>query len=158
MTTREIAERFGMHHTTVADRLKKFCIVKKVEVWVPHKRTEKNIMDRILVCESPEMELFGPISEADHPRSREMGCLQQYPAAEVVVPSRRVFTNGGKTRFVSAEDDAQRLVELQRSSFSSYSKRSTIHSSWPNDRFEEVLRPVRQIARGSARTAASIVE
>ncbi|XP_020295376.1 histone-lysine N-methyltransferase SETMAR-like [Pseudomyrmex gracilis] len=52
LTTREIAKRFGIHHTTVMDRLKKLGMVKKLDVWVPHKLSEKNIMDRILMCES----------------------------------------------------------------------------------------------------------
>ncbi|KAG5341768.1 SETMR methyltransferase, partial [Acromyrmex charruanus] len=40
LTTREIAERFGIHHTTVKDQR------------VSHELTEKNIMDQNLVCES----------------------------------------------------------------------------------------------------------
>lgn len=52
LTTREIAERFDIHYTTVSDRLKKLGMVKKTDVWVPHELTEKNIMDRILICES----------------------------------------------------------------------------------------------------------
>ncbi|XP_020298124.1 histone-lysine N-methyltransferase SETMAR-like [Pseudomyrmex gracilis] len=52
LTTREIAKRFGIHHTTVMDRLKKLGMVKKLDVWVPHKLSEKNIMDQSLACES----------------------------------------------------------------------------------------------------------
>ncbi|XP_020297242.1 histone-lysine N-methyltransferase SETMAR-like [Pseudomyrmex gracilis] len=41
-----------------------------------------------------------PISETDHHWRREMGCLRQHSAAEVVVRSGQVFTNGGKTLFL----------------------------------------------------------
>ncbi|XP_020293890.1 histone-lysine N-methyltransferase SETMAR-like [Pseudomyrmex gracilis] len=34
------------------DRLKKLGMVKKLDVWAPHELSEKNIMDRILMCES----------------------------------------------------------------------------------------------------------
>lgn len=46
-----IAKRFGIHRTTVIDRLKRLGMLKKIDIWVPHKLTEKNIMDRILVYE-----------------------------------------------------------------------------------------------------------
>ena len=50
--TREIAERFGIHHTMIADRLKKLDMMKKTDVWMPHELTQKNIINRILMCES----------------------------------------------------------------------------------------------------------
>ncbi|XP_067210000.1 histone-lysine N-methyltransferase SETMAR-like [Linepithema humile] len=52
LTTREIVKHFNIVHTTVAQRLKRLGLTKKADVWVLHKLTEKNVLDRIMVCES----------------------------------------------------------------------------------------------------------
>jgi len=52
LTTREIAERFNIAHTTVSQRLKWLGMMKKADVWVPHELTEENILDRVMICES----------------------------------------------------------------------------------------------------------
>ncbi|GFW16262.1 histone-lysine N-methyltransferase SETMAR [Trichonephila clavipes] len=46
LTSQEIAEEFGIHHTTVGDRIKFLGFVLKKSVWVPHELTEKNLSDR----------------------------------------------------------------------------------------------------------------
>ncbi|GFW57137.1 histone-lysine N-methyltransferase SETMAR [Trichonephila clavipes] len=43
LTSREIAEEFGIHHTTVGDYIKSLGFVLKKSVWVPHEWTEKNV-------------------------------------------------------------------------------------------------------------------
>lgn len=52
LTTREIAKRFNIAHTTVAKHLKQLGMTKKMDVWVPHELSEKNILDRVMICES----------------------------------------------------------------------------------------------------------
>ncbi|GFX45088.1 histone-lysine N-methyltransferase SETMAR [Trichonephila clavipes] len=46
LTSQEIAEEFGIHHTTVEDHIKSLGFVLKRSVWVPHELTEKNLSDR----------------------------------------------------------------------------------------------------------------
>lgn len=52
LTSREIAEEFGIHHTTVGDHIKSLGFVLKQSVWVPHELTEKNLSDRVRMCSS----------------------------------------------------------------------------------------------------------
>jgi len=51
LTTRDITERFNIVHTTISQRLK-LGMTKKADVWVPHELTKKNILDRVMICES----------------------------------------------------------------------------------------------------------
>ncbi|GFW34894.1 mariner Mos1 transposase [Trichonephila clavipes] len=48
LTSREIAEEFGIHHTTVGDHIKSLGFVLKQSVWVPHELTEKNLIVNII--------------------------------------------------------------------------------------------------------------
>ncbi|GFX42713.1 histone-lysine N-methyltransferase SETMAR [Trichonephila clavipes] len=52
LTSQEIAEEFGIHHTTVGDHIKYLGFVLKRSVWVPHELTEKNLSDRVRMCSS----------------------------------------------------------------------------------------------------------
>ncbi|GFX46202.1 histone-lysine N-methyltransferase SETMAR [Trichonephila clavipes] len=52
LTSREIAEEFGIHHTTVGDYIISLGFVFKQSVWVPHELTEKNLSDRVRMCSS----------------------------------------------------------------------------------------------------------
>ncbi|GFV36890.1 mariner Mos1 transposase [Trichonephila clavipes] len=46
LTSREIAEEFGIHHITVGDYVKSLGFVLKQSVLAPHELTEKNLSDR----------------------------------------------------------------------------------------------------------------
>ncbi|GFU77807.1 histone-lysine N-methyltransferase SETMAR [Trichonephila clavipes] len=52
LTSQEIAEEFGIHHTTVGINIKSLGFVLKRSVWVPHELTEKNLSDRVRMCTS----------------------------------------------------------------------------------------------------------
>ncbi|GFW68365.1 histone-lysine N-methyltransferase SETMAR [Trichonephila clavipes] len=52
LTSREIAEEFGIHHTAVGDHIKSLGFVLKQSVWVQHELTEKNLSDRVRICSS----------------------------------------------------------------------------------------------------------
>ncbi|GFV99067.1 histone-lysine N-methyltransferase SETMAR [Trichonephila clavipes] len=52
LTSQEIAEEFGIHHTTVGDPIKSLGFVLKRSVWVPHELTENNLFDRVRICSS----------------------------------------------------------------------------------------------------------
>ncbi|GFX31384.1 histone-lysine N-methyltransferase SETMAR [Trichonephila clavipes] len=43
LTSQEIAEEFGIHHTSVGDHIESLGFVLKRSVWVPHELTEKNL-------------------------------------------------------------------------------------------------------------------
>lgn len=50
LTSPEIVEEFGIHHTTDGDHIKSLGFVLKQSVWVPHELTEKNLSDRVRMC------------------------------------------------------------------------------------------------------------
>lgn len=52
VTTREIARSMCVDHSTVAKRLKAKHITKKLDKWIPHDLSKKNITDRIAICKS----------------------------------------------------------------------------------------------------------
>lgn len=55
LTTREIGEKLGIHYTTVADKIKSIGFILKLNIWVPHELTEKNLLDRVSVCSALEI-------------------------------------------------------------------------------------------------------
>ncbi|KAJ0171629.1 hypothetical protein K1T71_013179 [Dendrolimus kikuchii] len=42
----------GIDHKTVLAHLKKAGYTKKLDIWVPHELTERNLMNRVLICDS----------------------------------------------------------------------------------------------------------
>ncbi|GFV44936.1 mariner Mos1 transposase [Trichonephila clavipes] len=52
LSSQEIAEEFGIHHTTVGDHIKSLGFVLKRSVWVPHELKEKNLSDHVRMCSS----------------------------------------------------------------------------------------------------------
>ena len=52
VASRDIAQEVGVSHQTVLNHLQKAGYKKKLDVCVPHELTQKNMMDRISICES----------------------------------------------------------------------------------------------------------
>ncbi|XP_011642710.1 histone-lysine N-methyltransferase SETMAR-like [Pogonomyrmex barbatus] len=52
LTTTEIGHNLNIDQSTVSRHLRKLGIVNKLDVWVPHELSEKNLMDRISACDS----------------------------------------------------------------------------------------------------------
>lgn len=52
ISTREVAQCLGVEHSTISKRLKSLGFMKKIDTWIPHNLSEKNILDRIAICES----------------------------------------------------------------------------------------------------------
>ena len=52
ISTRSIAEDLGIDQKTVCSHLNKAGYTKKLDIWIPHNLTEKNLIDRISICES----------------------------------------------------------------------------------------------------------
>ncbi|GFS90743.1 histone-lysine N-methyltransferase SETMAR [Trichonephila clavipes] len=52
LTSREIAEEFGIHRTAVEDYIKSLGFVLKQSIWVSHELTENNSSDRVRMCSS----------------------------------------------------------------------------------------------------------
>ena len=48
----DVAEELGIDHKTVLAHLKKTGYTKKLDIWVPHELTERNLMNRVLICDS----------------------------------------------------------------------------------------------------------
>ncbi|GFS75045.1 mariner Mos1 transposase [Trichonephila clavipes] len=53
LTSQEIAEEFGIHHTNFGDHIKSLGFVLKQSVWVPRKLTEKNLSDSNIKRKKP---------------------------------------------------------------------------------------------------------
>ncbi|XP_026829826.1 histone-lysine N-methyltransferase SETMAR-like [Ooceraea biroi] len=51
ITTREIAERLKVSNSTIYEHLMRLGFVSRLDVWVPHELTERNLMDRISTCD-----------------------------------------------------------------------------------------------------------
>ncbi|XP_011050932.1 PREDICTED: histone-lysine N-methyltransferase SETMAR-like [Acromyrmex echinatior] len=49
----EIARELGIDHKTVLNHLHKDGYKKKLDIWVPHELSVKNMMDRINICDTP---------------------------------------------------------------------------------------------------------
>lgn len=52
ISTRDIAKELNIDHKTVLSHLHKVGYTKKLDVWVPHELSLKNLMDRVSVCET----------------------------------------------------------------------------------------------------------
>lgn len=52
VSSRSIAQELKIDHKTVLNHLHKAGFKKKLDVWVPHQLTPKNMMDRISICEA----------------------------------------------------------------------------------------------------------
>ncbi|KAL9925456.1 histone-lysine N-methyltransferase SETMAR-like [Glossina fuscipes fuscipes] len=52
VSSRNIAQELKIDHKTILNHLHKAGFEKKLDVWVPHQLTEKNMMDRISICEA----------------------------------------------------------------------------------------------------------
>ncbi|KAJ0175950.1 hypothetical protein K1T71_008124 [Dendrolimus kikuchii] len=48
----DVAGELGIDHKTVLAHLKKAGYTKKLDIWVPHELTERNLMNRVLICDS----------------------------------------------------------------------------------------------------------
>ncbi|KAJ0180109.1 hypothetical protein K1T71_004700 [Dendrolimus kikuchii] len=48
----DIAGELGIDHKTVLAHLKKAGYTKKLDIWLPHELTERNLMSRVLICDS----------------------------------------------------------------------------------------------------------
>lgn len=51
-SVRAIADKLGIHHTTIVQRLHAISKVKKLDSWVPHELTRANKNRRVEVCTS----------------------------------------------------------------------------------------------------------
>ncbi|XP_043258028.1 histone-lysine N-methyltransferase SETMAR-like [Colletes gigas] len=51
ITTREMAECLKVSNSTIHAHLVRLGFVSRLDVWVPHKLTEKNLMDRVSTCD-----------------------------------------------------------------------------------------------------------
>ncbi|GFW47346.1 putative DD34D transposase [Trichonephila clavipes] len=49
VSSRSIAQELKIHHKTVLNHFRKVEFKKKLDVWVPHQLTPKNMMDRISI-------------------------------------------------------------------------------------------------------------
>ncbi|XP_061722930.1 histone-lysine N-methyltransferase SETMAR-like [Cydia pomonella] len=52
ISSRDIAVKLNVDHKTVLNHLHKLGYQKKLDTWVPHELTLKNLMDRVSICES----------------------------------------------------------------------------------------------------------
>lgn len=51
LTTTQIGHNLNIDHSTVSRHLRKLGMVKKLDVWVPHELSEKNLIDRMSACD-----------------------------------------------------------------------------------------------------------
>ena len=51
-TTLEIADLLRISRSSIENHLHQLCYVNRFDVWIPHKLSEKNLLDRISTCDS----------------------------------------------------------------------------------------------------------
>ncbi|CAK9833044.1 Histone-lysine N-methyltransferase SETMAR [Anthophora retusa] len=51
-TTRQLAEMVNKSKSTIHDHIVKLGYISRFDVWLPHNLTEKNLLDRISICDS----------------------------------------------------------------------------------------------------------
>ena len=73
----EIANALRINHVTIWNHLKKAGYAKKLDVWVPHELTQRNLINRISISETL-LKRNRPISEANHYGRWKMGKIQEY--------------------------------------------------------------------------------
>ncbi|GFV04148.1 histone-lysine N-methyltransferase SETMAR [Trichonephila clavipes] len=52
VSSRSIAQELKIDHKTILNHLRKVAFKKKLDIWVQHQLTPKNMMDRISICEA----------------------------------------------------------------------------------------------------------
>ncbi|GFW75230.1 histone-lysine N-methyltransferase SETMAR [Trichonephila clavipes] len=78
LTSHEIAEEFGIHHTTVADHIKSLRVVLKRSVWVPHELKEKDFSHRLYKKKRPALASWkGIVFHHDNARPHTAMVTQQ---------------------------------------------------------------------------------
>ncbi|GFV87819.1 histone-lysine N-methyltransferase SETMAR [Trichonephila clavipes] len=115
LTNQEIAEEFGIHHTTVGDHIKSLGFVLKRGDWVPYELTEKNLSDRVRMCSShlirhnvePFLDKLITGDEKWIPyEKREKTLLQTW----------NIISNSSKTMYTSTKSTALFVVGQERAS------------------------------------------
>ena len=77
VSCQEIANARRINHVTVWNHLKKAGYAKKLDVWVPHELTQRNLIDRISISETI-LKRNRPIFEANHYGRWKMSKIQEY--------------------------------------------------------------------------------
>ena len=52
LTIRDIAERLNLSNATVHKLMKRLGLISKLDIWVPHVLTERNLLRRIYDCDN----------------------------------------------------------------------------------------------------------
>ncbi|GFU24476.1 histone-lysine N-methyltransferase SETMAR [Trichonephila clavipes] len=94
ITTREMGLRFNLSNSTVYDQLKGLGLSSKIDIWVPHVLTERNLCRRIDVCDSllkrrendPFLKRIITGDENGH-GAKKMNRLKQFPKS--IFPKKR---------------------------------------------------------------------
>ena len=88
---------------------------KKLDTWVPHELTVKNLMDRVSICESLlKRNEIEPFFKRMITGGEKWITYDNNVRKKMVVEAWRSFTNGYKARIDAKEVDAECLVELER--------------------------------------------
>ncbi|GFV43672.1 histone-lysine N-methyltransferase SETMAR [Trichonephila clavipes] len=116
LTSQEIAEEFGIHHTTVRDHIKSLGFVLKRSVWVPHELTEKNLSVSVRMCSlhliRHTVELFlDKLITGD-----EKWILNENIKGKKILLQTRNISNSSKTKYPSTKSTALFVVGQERSS------------------------------------------
>ena len=51
ITVQEIAKQLNVSHTTIENHIRRLGLVKKLDIWIPHKLKEIHLTQRINICD-----------------------------------------------------------------------------------------------------------
>ncbi|GFX07592.1 histone-lysine N-methyltransferase SETMAR [Trichonephila clavipes] len=94
--SRSIAQKLKIDHNTVLSHLSKVGFKKKLDVWVPHQLTPKNMIDRISICEA-----LSKRNKIDPFLKRMVTGYEKWVTYDNIVRKRSCLKRGGAAQTVS---------------------------------------------------------
>ncbi|GFW84946.1 histone-lysine N-methyltransferase SETMAR [Trichonephila clavipes] len=117
LTSREIAEEFGIHHTTVRDHINPLGFVLKQSVWVPHELMEKSLSDHVIMRSSHlTRHNEEPFLEKLITGDEKWILYENIKRKKILMQTRNIISNSSKTKYRSTKITGLFVVGQERSS------------------------------------------
>ncbi|GFV08154.1 mariner Mos1 transposase [Trichonephila clavipes] len=117
LTSQEIAEEFGIHHTTVGGHIKYLGFVLKcLGSLSPDKLTKNNLSDRVKMCSSHLIRYNVESFLDKRITGEEKWILYENIKRKILLQTRNIISNSSKTKYTSTKSTTLFVVGHERSS------------------------------------------